>query len=134
MISLTPLIDVVFILLVFFMLASSLADYRSLPLGAGIAGEMAEEDDRRPIVIALTDAGGLTLDGDAATEHDLADRVRQLSGQADRGPIILRAAETSTVGDLVGVMDRLGRAGIGGVALAPSEAGRASAEALFDAD
>ena len=41
LISLTPLIDVVFILLVFFMLASSFLDWRSIDLSTPAAAEAA---------------------------------------------------------------------------------------------
>lgn len=61
LISLTPLIDVVFILLVFFMLASSFLDWRSVELNVS-SGVGSATSEQRAILISLK-ADGSTLVG-----------------------------------------------------------------------
>jgi len=52
-ISLTPLIDVVFILLVFFMLASSFMDWRTLSLDTRAARAPAAASEATPFVVQI---------------------------------------------------------------------------------
>ncbi len=60
LISLTPLIDVVFILLVFFMLASSFLDWRSIDLSVS-SGAGAATSAQQAIVINLQADGSVAL-------------------------------------------------------------------------
>ncbi len=60
-ISLTPLIDVVFILLVFFMLASSFTDWRHYDIGTG--GNSGTSSELAVATVAITSARQWSLDG-----------------------------------------------------------------------
>jgi biopolymer transport protein ExbD len=60
LISLTPLIDVVFILLVFFMLASSFLDWRSVDLTVS-SGARAATSAQRAILIILRSDGSVVV-------------------------------------------------------------------------
>ena len=60
LISLTPLIDVVFILLIFFMLASSYLDWRSVDLTVS-SGAGAATSAQRAILISLRSDGSVTI-------------------------------------------------------------------------
>lgn len=78
LISLTPLIDVVFILLVFFMLASSFLDWQAVDLR--ITGTTASEAaEARALVIRLESDGTLSSGGrplePAALSRLVADRL-----------------------------------------------------------
>ena len=61
-ISLTPLIDVVFILLVFFMLATRFGQYHDLPVNVQPA-DSTEQPDEHWLVIEVQASGMLTLNG-----------------------------------------------------------------------
>jgi biopolymer transport protein ExbD len=108
-ISLTPLIDVVFILLVFFMLASNFQDWRAIPLqssGRGAGGEM-----RGALLVEVT-AQGPRLAGEALPMPDLIDRLRARRAEdPDAALLILPRAGVDT-GALVGVLDRLEASGL----------------------
>jgi biopolymer transport protein ExbD len=67
-ISLTPLIDVVFILLVFFMLASSFMDWRTLDLGVARAGG---GNGMRGALLVELDLGSVRLSGRKVSETEL---------------------------------------------------------------
>src|SRR5690606_41796487 len=75
-VSLTPLIDVVFILLVFFMLASSYLDWRTIDLaapvttgaGGGVAGAVLVEIQR----------GRIRLSGESLALDELVARIGAL--------------------------------------------------------
>lgn len=76
-ISLTPLIDVVFILLVFFMLASSFVDWRAFDLSVGGSGASAAPDEGMRLHIQVRADGSWRLNGEPIAQGDLQARVRE---------------------------------------------------------
>lgn len=115
LISLTPLIDVVFILLVFFMLASSFLDWRAIDLSPPVkAGGGAPLEGSLLIDIR---ADTLRLAGEAMDLEVLTVRVGGLTaGKPDR-PVILRPAADVSLQRTVEVLDRLKAAGVTGMSL-----------------
>lgn len=109
-ISLTPLIDVVFILLVFFMLASSFLDWRSIDLappasagaGASLTGAMLLEI--RADALRL---GGHPVTADEA-ERKIMAKVRETPDQR----VLIEPAAGVTLQRTVDVLDRLSAAGV----------------------
>ncbi|MEQ8844088.1 MAG: biopolymer transporter ExbD [Phycisphaerales bacterium] len=104
-----PLIDVVFLLLTFFVFAMVLmvrinADDIRLPQASG--GEPVEE--RVAAVIALSQEGGLTLDGAPFDAANLADRLADL-GDAQ---IYVAPDVRAPVGELFTLLERLRDAGV----------------------
>ncbi len=110
--SLTPMIDVVFLLLVFFMLASRFGQETAIPLTAGIG---AAEWQGPPRLVELSDSG-LRLNGVAVTRDDLAERLAPLMPAPD-APVILRATGTADLAALASLLDALRAAGITNVVL-----------------
>ena len=73
-ISLTPLIDVVFILLVFFMLATRFGQFYDLPVNVQPAESMNKPDDKW-LGIEVEADGDLNLNGVSFTPDAVADRL-----------------------------------------------------------
>ncbi|MEF8794620.1 ExbD/TolR family protein [Thiohalorhabdus sp.] len=107
-ISLTPLIDVVFILLVFFMLASSFMDWRSLSLDTSAAGEPAPAE-QTPFVVQISKES-LRLNGDAITLEALIDKAR--ARQPADQPVHLQPSSDTRVQGMVSILDALSAAGV----------------------
>ncbi len=114
-ISLTPLIDVVFILLVFFMLASSFLDWRHISLqtpsgpaaGASMTGAL--------LVEVRTDS--VRLAGETLTLETIIDRIaRQIADDPARR-VLIAPAEGVSLQRAVDVLDRLSAAGAGDISL-----------------
>ena len=114
-ISLTPLIDVVFILLVFFMLASSFLDWRAIELAAPSTSRGQPSDDT-PLLIEVRQEG-LRLDGRTlsldSVAHEVAERLRQEPGQR----VLVRPAAGVALQRAVDVLDRLVAAGAADISL-----------------
>lgn len=81
LISLTPLIDVVFILLVFFMLASSFSQWRTVDLT--VAGGGGEPGDARMEQVRLG-ADGPMWDGEVRGTDELVAALQRLRPEAIR--------------------------------------------------
>ncbi len=115
--SLTPLIDVVFILLLFFMLASSFVEWSSFPLAATGDRQSTAVDDAPQLIIALDSSGGLRYDGIALTESDVRRVVSAALHDRPRPRFVVRADAEVTVRRIVEILDLLSQAGVTDAAL-----------------
>ena len=110
LISLTPLIDVVFILLVFFMLASSFLDWRSIGLTAPTAG--APAGTMEGAVLVEVRADGLRLAGRPVTLDELDARIRTRLAEKRDQSVFVKPAPGVPLQQAVAVLDRLTAAGV----------------------
>jgi len=110
MIGLTPLIDVVFILLIFFMLASSFLDWKGFEMSVSITdGRATSQSDTRPVTVEVDVNGGLSINGNAIALSNLAPTLLR---DHDGSPVRLRPINGANLQRLVEVMDTLGRGGV----------------------
>ena len=115
LISLTPLIDVVFILLVFFMLASSFLDWRSVTLDA--PQETGRSSSMEQALLIEVRRDGLRLAGETLSLENIARRAaRAIAKKADR-VVLVRPDDGVPVQDVVMVVDALAAAGVGNLSL-----------------
>ena len=116
-ISLTPLIDVVFILLVFFMLASSFLDWQAVDLKlSGGVGEARGE--ARSLLVRIEAGGALRLNGELRSPDALeAEVARRLTENADLA-VVLQPGPGVPLQRAVTVLDLLKRAGVSDLSLA----------------
>jgi len=120
-IRLAPLIDVVFILLVFFMLASSFLDWRAFEI-AMPAADSAPSDSEDPIIVSLAADGRVTVGGEEVPAHGVAERVQALLAAAgEERPVLLRTDGDAPLGRAVELFDRLQAGGIDGVSLSAQQ-------------
>ena len=118
-ISLTPLIDVVFILLVFFMLASSFLDWRSIDLdppakagtGGGLKGAMLIEIQRDGLRLAGRD---MSLE---ALQRKLTTRLAEDPTQR----VLVKAGGDVRLQRTVSVLDVLAGTGVSNLSLIGSD-------------
>ncbi len=106
LVSLTPLIDVVFILLVFFMLASTFNEWRALELA--VPGDAAEpaQDAPAPLHVRVG-VEGLWLDGEPIAADALEGAIRdRLEAEPDR-PVSVRPDGDVALQRVVTVLERL---------------------------
>jgi biopolymer transport protein ExbD len=113
MISLTPLIDVVFILLLFFLLASRFGQWRAFTLDAAGASVASAPGESRPAVLLRVHPDGRhDLNG---APLDSARLVEVLQGYCQRDPnlvVVLQARADVELQALVTAMDAIAAAGI----------------------
>jgi biopolymer transport protein ExbD len=116
LISLTPLIDVVFILLIFFMLASSFLDWRAITLDAPAAQAAGTSMDGAVLIRVMAD-GSLDLGGSPVTLDDLNERLRP---HLDRKPdqrVLIQPAAGVPLQRVVTVLDAATAAGVSNLSL-----------------
>jgi biopolymer transport protein ExbD len=110
-ISLTPLIDVVFILLIFFMLASSFLDWRAIelkaPATAGTSG-----DQTGALLLRVGPDGGLDLNGRAVDPAALEDRLRAAAEARPEARLLIQPAQGVAMQRAVDLLDTARAAGL----------------------
>lgn len=110
LISLTPLIDVVFILLVFFMLASSFADWRAIDLTQPARQGGGEAMTGAVLIDVRVDA--IRISGQPVTLEELTSiAARHVTRTPDR-LFIVRPQQGVALQQAVTVMDSLNVAGV----------------------
>ena len=108
-ISLTALIDVVFILLMFFMLTSSFSQWQMLDLTIPSAHKAAKEDVP-PVVVIYTDGIGLLTDS-LQRPINIGKIPAQLPSEALSKPIILSAEEPVSLSRIIATYEQLKQLG-----------------------
>jgi biopolymer transport protein ExbD len=106
---LTPLIDVVFILIIFFMLTTSFMRIESLELMLPSAGKVSDKKEVTHIFIRAN--GEMVLGRRTVEPEELTETLERLFSGDPSSPIMLLTAEGVTMQQLVAVMDRVNAAG-----------------------
>ncbi|HWR05994.1 biopolymer transporter ExbD [Sporomusa sp.] len=119
-----PMIDIIFFLLVFFMMNSlQTTTQRALAVQLPQATR-AEVPSQLPVIISLDSAGRIALD---AKFVSLADAAAHLQAQTAANPqlaVILQADKSTSHGQVVAVMDMLKAAGVKKLGIAAEKKAR----------
>lgn len=112
-IELTPMIDVVFLLLTFFIFSVALmvrADVLGVSLPELTAGEPAERVE--PITVTLRVGGAVSLMGQPVERAELVETLRSLVAERPDAPVLLAADVGAGAGELIELADALVGAGV----------------------
>lgn len=107
-ISLTPLIDVVFILLVFFMLASSFMEWRTLDLGVDKAG--GGQGMKGAMLLELRPEG-VRLSGEVVDTETLVERLSGRFAEDPEQAILIKPHADVPLQSAVALIDKIAAAG-----------------------
>ena len=110
-ISLTPLIDVVFILLVFFMLASSVSSWQQLVINTPEL-EAPERSDAVFRIIRLTKSGQMLFEGKPLALPTLVTKLTALKRLHPELALVIEPEQGVALQQLVTVMEALGNSGL----------------------
>ncbi|MFD0862822.1 ExbD/TolR family protein [Sungkyunkwania multivorans] len=102
--NMASMTDVVFLLLIFFMIASTLAKYMDT-VDINLPNASGKSENRKTVSVSISKDLVYFLDGKKVTERSLERRIKEaLSGQ-DKPTLVLRADKTVPVDNVVKVMD-----------------------------
>lgn len=120
--NLTSLIDVVLLLLIFFMVSTTFVDESRLKLQLPQAStKPAAEQKKDPIEVAVTATGEYRVNGQVlinTSPATLSAAVSKLAGERRDLPITIRADARATHQSVVTAMDVLGRLGFKAISIA----------------
>ena len=120
-INVTPLVDVMLVLLIIFMVTAPLL-VAGVPVNLPDSRAKPLEQRQKPVQISIDTSGKLYVDEVEVPMPALPDRLASLPHGADAPQIYLRADRSLDYGRVMQVMGELNRAGLNKVALVTNEA------------
>jgi len=116
-INIAPLVDVIFLLVIFFAVSTSFLETSGLKLELPTSNSTANREVE-DITVLLAADGKLSMDGEILDESALSGKLRERLGATERKLVILRADTTTSHGEVVKVMDLIRQAGAEGLTVA----------------
>lgn len=113
--DMTPLIDCVFLLLIFFMVTTVFLQTKGLEVDMP-ADSQAEEEKKKDINVAIDQYGKIQIGGQDVVREALKDKLKQAVEEANNDNIIIQADGECAQKDVVYVVDSARQVGIEGIA------------------
>jgi biopolymer transport protein ExbD len=116
--NMTPFIDVVFNLLIFFLLTSSYVFQPGIKINLpkAVTSEVLKEE---PLVITVTSEDAIYLNDKIATVKELISKLNKVS--KEKGTLLIKADKKASVGRVVEIWDMCREAGVPQVNIATSQ-------------
>ncbi|WP_163559073.1 biopolymer transporter ExbD [Halomonas sp. NO4] len=126
-VNLTPLIDVVFLLLIFFMVSTTFETRQALELTLP-ESETGAVLDRAPLTLVVTAEGGYRLGERSLAAEALGTALAERAEQAREHGLVVEADARAAHADVVRALDRAGALGISRVRIATAALSSTQAE------
>jgi len=116
-IDLTPLMDIVFIMLIFFIVTTSFVKESGVDVNRPTANT-AERQERGNILIAITADGEVWIDKRRVDVRAVRANVERFKAENPEAAVVIQADRDSKNGLLVQVMDQVRLAGVSNISIA----------------
>ena len=118
LVDLTPMIDVVFLMLIFFMVSTSFTANNSLKLELPQSKAQAANKEEKQVTVSIDANGRLFVQDEAVEDGDLRRRVLNISKGDPNMRVVLRADAEAKHKRVVYVLDTVRELGMGKVGIA----------------
>jgi biopolymer transport protein ExbD len=119
-IDMTPMLDVVFIMLIFFIVTASFVKEAGIDVNRPEAAT-AVKKDRANILVAISDKGDIWINKRKVDVRAVQANIERLYAENPQGTVVIQADRKSTTDVLIKVMDAARAAGIEDVSIAAQE-------------
>ncbi|WP_158768990.1 MULTISPECIES: biopolymer transporter ExbD [unclassified Paraglaciecola] len=119
-IDMTPMLDVVFIMLIFFIVTASFVKESGIDVNRPEAAT-AVKKDRANILVAISDKGEIWINKRRIDVRAVQANIERLHAENPQGTVVIQADKKSTTETLIKVMDASRAAGITDVSIAAQE-------------
>ncbi len=116
-VNLTPLIDMVFILLIFFLVTASFTKESGIEVDRPTA-QTAVRQEKGSLIIGVSESGEVWIENRKVDIRSIRAHVERLHAQNPEGTVIILADKKADTGATVNVLDQVRLAGVSNVALA----------------
>ncbi|MFC1611465.1 ExbD/TolR family protein [Myxococcota bacterium] len=117
-VNITPLIDVVFNLLIFFLITTTFVQNPGIDVDLPRATDAPVQPQADSVIIAVTANGRLIHEGRAISDDELEHRLREHHKVRQNAIVIIQADKATSHGKVVEVMDLARRVGFHDLAIA----------------
>ena len=119
-VNMTPMLDVVFIMLIFFIVTASFVKEAGVDVNRPPAAT-AEKKQRGNILVAITETGQIWIDKRQVDPRSVRANIERLHAENPEGSVVIQADTNSQNGLLVAVMDASREAGVFNVSIAAQQ-------------
>jgi len=123
MVEMTPLVDVVFLMLIFFMVSTSFTVSDSLKLELPSSKTATEDKQMEQVLVSIDASGQLYVQEEAVEDGELRRRILNVSKGDPNMRVVLRADAETRHKRVVYVMDTVRGLGMGKLAIATIRVG-----------
>ncbi|MEA2094986.1 MAG: biopolymer transporter ExbD [Pseudomonadota bacterium] len=116
-INLTPMLDIVFIMLIFFVVTTSFVKEAGIEVNRPTA-QTAERKERANILIAIAPNGEVWIDRRSVDIRSVRASIERLRAENPEGAVVIQGDREAQIGLLVEVMDQVRKAGVTNVSIA----------------
>jgi len=120
-INMTPMLDVVFILLIFFIVTASFVKEAGIEVNRPEAAT-AVKKERANILVAISDKGEIWINKRRIDVRAVQANIERLKAENPQGTVVIQADKKATTDILIKVMDSARAAGVYDVSIAAQEA------------
>ncbi|WP_448548235.1 ExbD/TolR family protein [Thalassotalea fusca] len=120
-INMTPMLDVVFILLIFFIVTASFVKEAGIEVNRPEAAT-AVKKERANILVAISDKGEIWINKRRVDVRAVQANIERLKAENPQGTVVIQADKKATTDVLIKVMDSARAAGVFDVSIAAQEA------------
>ena len=110
--DIAPLVDIVFLLLVFFLLTSSFQQPEALDLVLPASATAESSDPNARLVVGIASDGSLSISGDAVTKADFGAVLARELGESSSKSVTLKSDRSVAIEQVAQVMDLLRAGGV----------------------
>lgn len=118
-IDLTPMLDVVFIMLIFFIVTTSFVKESGIDVARPSAAT-TEKKERANIMIGISKVGEIWIQKRKIDVRSVRANIERLAAENPEGSVVIQADKESSTGVLVQVMDQVRLAGVSNISVAAS--------------
>ncbi len=116
-IDITPMLDIVFIMLIFFVVTSSFVKESGIDVNRPSAST-AERKETGSILVAISMDNNVWIDKRRVDPDAIRPNIERLHAENPEGAVVIQADKASTSGLLVKVMDQIRLAGVTNISIA----------------
>ena len=120
-INVAPLIDIVFLLLIFFMLTSEFTDFKTIDMISPNQSSTSIQKNDLPIIINLSENGLVEIDKIEIKLEDLSETIQMKLMNSKNKKIIISTLNETKINNLIIVVDTIRSLGIENIALITKE-------------
>lgn len=116
-IDMTPMLDIVFIMLIFFIVTTSFVKESGVTVSRPSA-QTAAEDKKGNIMVAIKPNGEIWIDKRAVDVRSVRANIEKLKAESPESGVVIQADTDARTGILVQVMDQIRLAGVSNISIA----------------
>ena len=117
-IDLTPMLDVVFIMLIFFIVTATFVKEIGLDVNSPDKNQNVKDADKQSIVVQITNRDRIRIQGRDIDFRSVRANIERLHAENPEAPVVVQPHPDSTTETMIHVMDSARQAGVYNVSIA----------------